>query len=102
MTVADLVLAAIDIILLKTPAVYRYTKVLARTSLATTGIKSWSHDDIFSKEPVRRMVIAIATNQAYLGTNCTNPFHCHKLNLSQIVVYRNGRPIVETPVSTNF
>ena len=101
-TIADHVLTAIEKTLLKTPAVYRYTEVLSRTFLATTGIISWSHEDIFSKEPVRRVVIATATNQAYLGTNRTNPFHYQKFNLSQIVVYRNGQPIVGTPVSTTF
>ena len=44
----------------------------------------------------------MATNQAYLGTNCTNPFHYQKFNLSQIVAYKNGQPIVGTPVSTIF
>ena len=102
MTIADLVLTAIEKILLKTPGVYRYKEVLPRTFLATTGIISWSHEDIFSKEPVRRMIIAMATNQAYLGTNRTNPFHYQKFNLSQIVFYRNGQPIVGTPVSTTL
>ena len=102
MTVADHVLTAIEKTLLKTPAVYRYTEVLPRTFLATTGIRSWSHEDIFSKEPVRRMIIAMATNQAYLGTNHTNPFHYQKFNFSQIVFNRNGQPIVGTPVLTIF
>ena len=44
----------------------------------------------------------MATNQAYLGTNCTNTFYYLKFNLSQINVYRNGQPIVGTPVSTTF
>ena len=44
----------------------------------------------------------MATIQSYLGTNRTNPFHYQKFNLSQIVVYRNGQPIVGTPVSTTF
>ena len=48
------------------------------------------------------MIIAMATNQAYLGTNRTNRFHYQKLNLSQSVVYRNGQPIVGTPFSTTF
>ena len=61
-TVADHVLTAIEKILLKTPAVYRYTEVLPRTFLATTGVSSWSHEDIFSKEPVLRIIIAMATN----------------------------------------
>ena len=47
------------------------------------------------------MIIAMATNQAYLGTNRTNPFHYQIFNLSQIVVYSNGQPIVGTPVPTN-
>ena len=88
MTIADHVLTALEKTLLKTPAVYRYTEVLPRTFLATTGIRRWSHEDIFSKEPVRRMIIAMATNQAYLGTNPTNSFQYQKFNLSQIVVHR--------------
>ena len=102
MTVADPVLTTIEETLLKTPAVYRYTEVLPRTFVATTGMRSLSHEDIFSKEPVRRMVIAMATDQVYLGTNRTNPFHYQKINWSQILVYRNRQPIVGTPVSTNF
>ena len=75
MTIADHVLTAIEKTVLETPAVYRSTEVLPRIFLATTGIRSGSHEDIFSKEPVRRMIIAMATNQAYIETNCTNPFH---------------------------
>ena len=102
MTVADHVLTEIEKTLLKTRAVYLYTEVLHRTILATTGIRSWSHEKIFSKEPVRPMMIAMATNQAYLGTNRTNLFHYLKFNLGQIVVYRNGQPIVGTPVLTTL
>ena len=65
-------------------------------------MRSWNHEDISSKESVRRMVIAITTNQAYLGTNVTNPFHYQKFNLSPFVVYRNGQPIIGIPVSSNF
>ena len=48
------------------------------------------------------MIIAMATNEAHLGINCTNPFHYQKFNLSQIFIYRNGQPIVGTPVLTTF
>ena len=89
MTKADHVLTAIEKTQLKAPAVYRYTEVLKRTFLATTGMRSWSYEDIFSKESVGRMIIAMATHQACL-TNRTNPFHYRKIKLSQIVVYRNG------------
>ena len=48
------------------------------------------------------MIIAMATKQAYLRISRTNPFHYQTFNLSQIVVYRNGQPIVGTPVLTTF
>ena len=44
----------------------------------------------------------MATNQAFFGTNRINPFPYQKFNLSQIVVYRNGQPILGTPVLTTF
>ena len=75
MTIADHVLTTIEKTLLRTPAVYRYKEVLPRSFLATTAMRSWNYEDISSKESVRRMVISITTNQAYLGTNVTNPFH---------------------------
>ena len=67
MTVSDHVLTAIENTLLKTPAVYRCTEVLPRIFLATTGVRSWRQEDAFSKEPIRRMIIAMTTNCAYLG-----------------------------------
>ena len=100
MTLTDHVLSAIEKTLLKTPAVYRYTEVLPRNFLATAGIRSWSQEDIFSKEPVRRMIIAMSTNQSYLGTNRKNPFHDQIFNLNKIVIHRNGLLVVGTPIST--
>ena len=64
MTVADHVLFAIEKTLFKTPAVYRYTQVLPRTFPATAGIRSWSQEDVFSKERDRRMIIGMSTNQS--------------------------------------
>ena len=99
-------MTAIEKTLLKTPAVYRYAEVLPRPFSATTGVQSWRQEDekktrsVFSKEPIRRMIIAMTTNRAYPGTNRTTPFHYQKFDLSQIVIYRNGLTIVGTPIST--
>ena len=102
MTITGHVLSAIEKTLLKTPAVYRYNEVLLQTFLATRGVHSWRQEDVFSKEPVRKMAIAMSSNQAYLGSNRTTLFHYHKFGLSQIVIYLNGLPIVRTPKTTNF
>ena len=68
--------------------------------LSAAGIRSWRQEDVFSKQTVRRMIIAMTTNQAYLGSNRTNPLHYQKFGLSQIVIYRYGIPIVGTPIVT--
>ena len=100
MTVTDFVLWSIEKNLLKTPAIYNYIEVLPRNFLATTGVQSWRQEDVFAKEPVRRMILAMSSNTAYLGTNRTNPFHYQKFQLNEIIVCRNGLPIAGTPVST--
>ena len=100
MTVNDFVLSSIEKTLLKTPAIYNYIEVLPKIFLATIGVQSWRQEDVFAKEPVRRMILAMSSNTAYLGTNRTNPFHYQKFQLNEIIVYRNGLPIAGTPMST--
>ena len=101
MTVTDYVLSSIEKTLLKNPAIYNYIEVVPKTFLATAGVQSWRQEDVFAKEPVRRMIVAMSINEAYLGTNRTNPFHYQKFGLNEIIVYRNGLPIAGTPVSTS-
>ena len=59
MTVSDNVVGAIEKTLLKTPAMYRYNEVITKTFLATSGQRSWKHEDIFTKEPIRRLIVAL-------------------------------------------
>ena len=101
MTVTDYVLSSIEKTLLKNPTIYNYIEVVPKTFLATAGVQSWRQEDVFAKEPVRRMIVAMSINEAYLGTNRTNPFHYQKFGLNEIIVYRNGLPIAGTPISTS-
>ena len=64
MTVTDFVLSSIEKTLLKTPAKYNYIEVVPRRFLATTGVQSWRQEDVFAKEPVRRMILAMSSNTA--------------------------------------
>ena len=49
MTVSGNVVGAIEKTLLKTPAIYWYNEVIAKTFLAKTSQQSWKHEDIFTK-----------------------------------------------------
>ena len=99
MTVSDNVVGAIEKTLLRTPAIYRYNEVITKTFLATTGQQSWTHEDIFTKEPIR-LIIALCAGDAFIGTNTVNPFNYRKFGLREITVFRNGFATAGTPMST--
>ena len=96
MTVTEFVLSTIEKTMLKTPALYNFIEILPRNFLATTGVQGWRQENVFAKEPVRRIILVMSSNTAYLGTNRTNPFHYQKFQLNDIIVYRNGLPIAGT------
>ena len=87
MTVTDFVLSSIEKTLLKTPAKFNYIKVLPRTFLATFGVQSWRQEGVYAREPVRRMILAMSSITAYLGTNRAKPFQYQKFQLNEIIVY---------------
>ena len=100
MTVSDNVVGAIEKTLLKTPAMYRYNEVISKAFLATAAQQSWKQEDIFTKEPIRRLIIAMSASAAFIGTNTENPFSYRKFGLNEITVYRNGFATAGTPMST--
>ena len=100
MTVSDNVVEAIEKTLLKTPAMYRYNEVISKAFLATAGQQIWKQEDIFTKEPNRRLIIAMSASAAFIGTNTENPFSYRKFSLNEITVYRNGFATAGTPMWT--
>ena len=61
-------------------------------------MQSWSYEDAFTREPIRRFAGAMATNGVFLGAKLVNIFDFRKLNLDRITVYRNGYPVPGTPL----
>ena len=97
---SDNVVGEIEKRLLKTAAIYRYNEVINKTFMATTGQQSWKQEDIFTKEPIRRVNVALSVGTAFIGTNNANPFHYQKLGLREITIYQNGFATAATPMST--
>ena len=67
MTLNDTVVSAIEKTILSSPASYPYLETLTKTLLASTGLHSWKQEDIFAREPIRRLAICINTNEAFSG-----------------------------------
>ena len=100
MTVTDSVYTSIERALLKSPAIYEYTEVMPKTFVIPAQQNTWKHEDIFMKEPIRRLAIAMNTNTAFGASNMGNPYNYGKFGLRSITVFRNGIPIVGTPMDT--
>ena len=79
---------------------YSYLETITKTFLASTGLQSWKQEDVFSREPIRRLAICLNKNEAFLGSKQLNPFHFRKFNLEQICIYRNGLPVADSPINT--
>ena len=100
MTLNDDVVSALEITLLSSPASYPHLETITKTFLVSTGLQSWKQEDVFSREPIRRLAICLNTNGAFLGSKQLNPFHFPKFNLEQICIYRNGLPVADSPIKT--
>ena len=101
MTLKDDVMSALEKISLSSPASYPYFESITKTFLASAVLHSWKQEDIFSREPIRRLAICLNTNEAFLGNNRLNSFHYRKIRLEQIYIYRNGLPVADSPISTD-
>ena len=95
MKLNDEVVSAIDKTLLTSPAACLYFETLTKTFLASTGLHIGKQEDIFAREPIRRLAICHNTKEAFLGNNNQNLFH-----LEQIHIYRNGLAVADSPKST--
>ena len=56
-------------------AIYNYLEEVPKSFFATAGVQSWQQEDVFAKESVQKMIVAMSINEAYLRTTTTNSFH---------------------------
>ena len=74
MNLNDDIVSAIEKTLLTSRASYPYPETLTRTFLASTGLHSGKQEDMFAREPIRRLLLCLNTNEVFLGNNRQNPF----------------------------
>ena len=98
MSVGDNVYSAIETIVTKTSPLYRYIEIILKTILNCTGVLSWGHEDVFTRESIPWFAIAMTTNKAFLGAKRVYLFLFENLNLNSLAIYRIGYPVAWTPL----
>ena len=99
-TLNDDVVSAIEKPLLSIPASYPFVENITKTLLASTCVPNWKQEDVFSREPIRRLAICLNTIEAFLGSKQLNPFHFRKFNLQKTSIYQNALPVADSPINT--
>ena len=94
MTVAEDVHASILNAMQKAPARYNYPHILLKTIMMPIGQNQVITENIFTNEPIRRLVLAMNRNDAFSGTSKTNPFHYQRFGLGKVNIFRGSDQVV--------
>ena len=86
--------------LLSSPASYPYLETKTKTFLVSTGLQSRKQEDVFSREPIRRLAICLNKNDACPGSKQLDLFHFPIFNSEQVYIYRNGLPDAVSTINT--
>ena len=66
---------------MKTTAMYQYNDVITKPFLETVGRQIQTLDEVFTKEPIGRVDVALCVGIDFVGINGANPFHYQKSGL---------------------
>lgn len=91
---------SIERALTKKPARYPFTEVISKSFIIPQGSSQFRKDDVFTKEPVSRIVLAMNKEIDFTGLSITNPYHYRKFNLQRITIEREGLAVGGTPLDT--
>ena len=86
---------------MKWPARFNYNEVKSTTFVKPAGENQFVREDVFTSEPIRRLVVAMCPNGIFSGEGKTNPFQFLKHNLTSIRIVRNGTAIVDYDTTDN-
>ena len=76
------------------PVEYIYMETLAKTFIIPARQNQFIRKTFVNNAPIRRIVIAMITNSAFIGSFTENPFWNQQFDLRQIRILRGGQPIV--------
>ena len=83
------------------PARYSFREIIPKSYGIPTGTIEHTFDDVFNRQPISRVVVAMNTETNFIGNSKTNPFHYQKFGLAKITIEREGQLVGGTPLFVN-
>ncbi|GBM88048.1 hypothetical protein AVEN_215117-1 [Araneus ventricosus] len=85
-----------------TSARYPIDRILCKMYSISKGSFSFSQDNVFLGQMLKRLIITCVYNDAFNGTYSSNPFHFKHNNLNFLGVYVDGNPISSKPLKPDY
>ena len=83
------------------PVEYNYLETLAKTFFKPARQNQFIQQNNFNNVPIRRIAIAMNTKSAFTGSFTENSFWYQQFDLSQVIKFRGGQPIVDFDTADN-
>ena len=78
---------------------YNYSENLLKSYSISKGSVEATFDDIFNRQPVSKLYIAMNLERNFMGEVGSNPFCYRKFGLSKVTIKRESQAIAGTPLS---
>jgi hypothetical protein len=79
-----------------------YTRIQSKTLAITTGIRTYSFENLFSGTLPDRVIIGLVEESAFAGNYHLNPFWYRNYNVTRMDLKRNGVPVPRLGYRPNF
>ncbi|GBM77782.1 Uncharacterized protein F54H12.2 [Araneus ventricosus] len=85
-----------------TSARYPIDRILCKMYSISNGSFSFSQDNVFLGQMLKRLIITCVDNDAFNGTYSSNPFYFKHNNLNFLCVYVDGNRISSQPLEPDY
>ena len=100
--VSDPVILAQNDVLKITPALYPFWKSNIKTFSLSSGISTFSSDDIFHGKVPSKLIVGLVRTESYNGSFTMNPFNFVHSGLNYIEFAVNGKSVPQEALQPNF
>ena len=81
---------------------YPIRRAVCKTFTVSTGLLSFTQENLFSGQLPSRVVIGLVSNESFNGSYAHNPYNFHHYDLTQLKLYVDGNQGYLAPIEPEF